>query len=97
MNPSRFKAPVLSKVDVEARVKAGHTSLQGMLKVNDTSLNIRDLFSVSGLSLSLPFDLVYPWSAAPVESRPSGEALLTIRKLQQGSLLIENLDVPFIL
>ena len=86
-----------SDFDVEARVKAGHTFLQGMLKVNDTSLNIRDLFSVSGLSLSLPFDLVYPWSAAPVESRPSGEALLTIRKLQQGSLLIENLDVPFIL
>ncbi|HME45138.1 MAG TPA: hypothetical protein VKF36_18740 [Syntrophorhabdales bacterium] len=82
--------------DIQARVKEGRTFLEGRLQVYETVLNLPGLFSVNGMTLSLPFDLVYPSAPAGAESREGGEAQLIIRKLQRGSILVEDLTIPFI-
>jgi hypothetical protein len=81
--------------DIQARMKEGRTFLEGKLQVYETALNLPGLFSVSGMALSLPFDLVYPSVPPGAESREREEALLTIKKLQKGSVLIEDLSIPF--
>ncbi|MCG6534313.1 MAG: hypothetical protein L7F78_06395, partial [Syntrophales bacterium LBB04] len=82
--------------DIQAQVKEGHTFLEGRLQVYETALSLPGLFSVSGMALSLPFDLVYPSAPPGAEPREREEALLTIKKLQKGSVLIEDLSIPFI-
>ena len=82
--------------DIQARVKQGRTFLEGRLQVYETVLNLPGLFSVSGVNLSLPFDLVYPSAPPGAESREGEEAQFIIRKLQRGSILAEDLNIPFI-
>ncbi len=93
---SSLEAAGQSDFDIQARVKEGHTFLEGVLRVYDTALNIPGLFSVSGLTLSLPFDLVYPSAPSTAEPKEREEALLTIKRLQKGQVLIEDLSIPFI-
>ena len=77
-------------------MKEGHTFLEGVVRIYETALNIPGLFSVSGLTLSLPFDLVYPSAPPAAEPQEREEALLTIKRLQKGHVLIEDLSIPFI-
>jgi hypothetical protein len=85
-----------SHFDIRTRVREGRAFVEGVLRMDETALAVADLFSVSGMTLSLPFDLVYP-SVSPVrEPREQAEALLSIKKLQKGKAVIEGLDVPFI-
>ena len=83
--------------NIQARMKEGRTFLEGVLRIYETAFNIPEFFSVSGLTLSLPFDLVYPSAPPAAEPRERAEALLSIKKLQRGHVLIEDLDIPFVL
>jgi hypothetical protein len=96
-NLSSLEIAGQSDFDIQARMKEGRTFLEGVLRVYETALNVPDLFSVSGMTLSLPFDLVYPSAPSGAEPREGAEALLSIKKLQKGQVLIEDLDIPFIL
>ena len=93
---SSLEAAGQSDFDIQARVKEGHTFLEGVVRIYETALNIPGLFSVSGLALSLPFELVYPSAPPAAEPQNREEALLTIKRLQKGHLLIEDLSIPFI-
>jgi hypothetical protein len=86
-----------SHFDVRTRISEGLAFLEGTLRVDETALAIADLFSVSGMTLSLPFDLVYPSVPPSTERREGEEALLGIKRLHKGSTVIENVDIPFIL
>ncbi len=86
-----------SDFDVQAKMTTGRVSVEGTLRVDETTLAVPDLFSVSGLSLSLPFDLVYPSAPSAAEPGERAEALLSIKKLQKGRAVVENLNIPFVL
>ncbi len=85
-----------SDFTLEARMKAGKTFVEGTIRVDETALTIPDFISLQGLTLSLPFDVAYPWEPSAAEPRESKDALLFIKKLQKGSLLLENLEIPFV-
>jgi hypothetical protein len=48
------------------------------------------------MTVSLPFDLVYPSAPAVAEPPQREGARITIKKLQKGSVVIEGLDISFV-
>ncbi len=92
-----FSATGLSSLETEVRRSEGITYFSGKYTMTDTGINAPGMqFSIRNISVDLPFDLVYPYSAI---GNPVAPAKGTIRftDIRRNKLLIENLQIPLII